>query len=49
MIDTHGIVIVQRADDVEQSGEQISLGVLHGGGVFPDPVKDLLDVFPADL
>ena len=49
MIDTHGVVIVQRADGIEQGGEQISLGVLYLGGVLMNTVQNLLDMFPTDL
>ena len=42
-------MVVQRADGIEQSGEEISFGVLDGGGVLFNPVQDLLNMIPANL
>ena len=49
VIDTHGVMVIQRADGIEQSGEQISLGALYLGGILSDPVQDLLNMIPANL
>ena len=48
MVDQHGVVVAGGGNAVEQSRQEIGFRVPDAGGVLPDAVHDLLNVFRGD-